>query len=180
MRVTETTLSGVLVFTPSPVRDARGFFSRTFDAAAFRGAGLDPDGFAQDSLSRSRQGVVRGLHLRSGAGEGKLVRCSHGRIWDVVVDLRRGSPTFGRWESFDLDGDTQRSVYIPAGCAHGFQSLSDPADTAYRIDREHDPSEDVSIAHDDADLGIPWPMDPVLMSERDKTAPGLRDLGLFP
>jgi dTDP-4-dehydrorhamnose 3,5-epimerase len=177
MDVSGTSLSGVLVFTPTPVRDQRGFFSRTFDAAAFRRAGLDPNGFAQDSLSRSRRGVIRGLHLRSGAGESKLVRCSHGQIWDVVVDLRRDSPTFGRWEAFHLDGEQQRSVYIPAGCAHGFQALTDTADTAYRIDREHDPSEDVTIAHDDPELAITWPLEAVLMSDRDRAAPTMRDLG---
>lgn len=178
MDVSETSLAGLLMFTPSPVRDQRGFFSRTFDAAAFRQAGLDPDGFAQDSLSRSRRGVIRGLHLRSGVGESKLVRCSYGRIWDVVVDLRRDSPTFGRWEAFDLDGEQQQSIYIPAGCAHGFQALTDPADTAYRIDRPHDPGEDVTIAYDDPDLAITWPLEAVLMSDRDRSGATMRDLGL--
>ena len=176
MNVEKTNIPGVLLFTPTPHRDERGFFSRTFDARAAADAGVDPDSFVQDSLSRSHRGVVRGLHLRTGRGEAKLVRCSSGAIYDVVVDLRPGSPTFGRWQGFDLDGETQASVFIPAGCAHGFQSLSEPADTAYRITREHDPSEDLTISFRDPDLAIPWPLPPQHMSPRDSAAPLLRDL----
>ena len=109
--------------------------------------------------------MIRGLHLRVGAGESKLVRCSSGAICDVVVDLRPWSPTYRQWLSFDLDGDSQRSIYIPAGCAHGFQALTEPADTAYRIDREHDPSEDLTIAYDDPELAVPWPLPVTLMSD---------------
>lgn len=178
MIVEETTLEGVLLFTPAPVRDDRGFFSRTFDADEFRATGLNPEGFAQDSMSRSRRGVVRALHLRSGRGEAKLVRCAFGRIFDVVVDLRKTSPTYGYWQSFDLDGDTQQSVYIPAGCAHGFQALTDPADTAYRIDRRHDPREDVTIAYDDPQLALPWPLEATYRSSRDQEAPTLAQLGI--
>jgi dTDP-4-dehydrorhamnose 3,5-epimerase len=163
-------IDGVILFTPKPHIDERGFFSRTFDADIARQAGIDPAGFAQDSLSRSRQGVVRGMHLRRGAGESKLVRCSYGAIFDVVVDLRPGSPTYRNLESFQLRDEEQASLYIPAGCAHGFQALTDPADVAYRIDRPHDPSEDVSIAFDDPDLAIPWPMPVTAMSVRDKRA----------
>lgn len=180
MQIDQTSIDGVLLLTPTPHRDDRGFFSRTFDAAIARDAGIDPDSFVQDSLSRSHRGVVRALHLRSGRGEAKLVRCSSGAIYDVVVDLRPGSPTLGRWESFDLDGEHQRSVYIPAGCAHGFQALTEPADTSYRIDREHDPAESVAIAHDDPALAIPWPLPVTLMSEADRQAPTLDALGLLP
>lgn len=162
---------GALLFRPTPHVDQRGFFSRTFDAAAARAAGLDPSGFVQDSVSRSALGVVRGLHLRSGRGEAKLVRCSYGAVFDVIIDLRPGSPTYGNWESFELRDDSQLSLYVPAGCAHGFQALTDPADVSYRIDREHDPSEDVSIAYDDRELGIPWPLPASHLSARDKTAP---------
>jgi dTDP-4-dehydrorhamnose 3,5-epimerase len=176
MHVHSTVLSGVRVFRPTPIRDERGFFSRTFDAAIFRNAGIDPNAFVQDSMSRTKQGVVRGLHLRSGAGEAKLVRCSHGRIFDVVVDLRPDSATYRRWVSFVLDGEEQASVYIPAGCAHGFQALSETADTSYRIDREHDPTEDVTIAHDDPELAIPWPLPVAGQSARDASAPGLAQL----
>jgi dTDP-4-dehydrorhamnose 3,5-epimerase len=138
-----------------------------------RSAGIDPGAFGQDSLSRSARGVVRGLHLRRGEGEAKLVRCSYGSIFDVVVDLRPGSPTEGNWERFELDDEEQISLYIPAGCAHGFQALTGPADVAYRIDRPHDPTEDVSIAFDDPELAIPWPLPPAAMSARDRAAPSL-------
>jgi dTDP-4-dehydrorhamnose 3,5-epimerase len=176
MRVEQASLSGVLLFVPEPHPDERGFFSRTFDAEVMRSAGIDPNGFVQDSISRSRKGVIRGLHLRSGAGEAKLVRCSGGAILDVVVDLRSDSQTYLRWASFTLTGEEQTSVYIPAGCAHGFQALTDPADTSYRIDRPHEPSEDVAIAYDDPSLAIPWPLPVTLMSERDRTAPSLTQL----
>jgi dTDP-4-dehydrorhamnose 3,5-epimerase len=168
--------AGALLFKPAPHVDERGFFSRTFDAATVRAAGIDPGSFLQDSLSRSRLGVLRGLHLRRGRGEAKLVRCSYGAVFDVVVDLRPGSPTYLNWESFELRDDEQVSLYVPAGCAHGFQSLTQPADVSYRIDREHDPSEDLSIAYDDPELGIPWPLSVSGMSERDRCAPSLADL----
>jgi dTDP-4-dehydrorhamnose 3,5-epimerase len=170
MQVTTGLIHGLLVFTPTPHHDERGFFSRTFDAEVARAHGLDPDGFSQDSTSRSARGVIRGLHLRSGKGEGKLVRCSHGAVFDIVLDLRPESPTLLRWESFELRDDTCRSIYVPAGCAHGFQALTEPADVAYRIDRPHDPSEDIAIAFDDPQLKIPWPLPPTLLSERDRAA----------
>ena len=155
--------------------DERGFFCRTFDAEVIRAAGIDPAAFIQHSMSRSVRGVVRGLHTRSGAGEAKLVRCSYGRVFDVVVDVRPGSPTYRNWASFDLRDDEQTTVYIPAGCAHGFQALTDPADVSYLIDRAHDPAEDVSIAFDDPGLAIPWPLPVTVMSSRDRLAPPLAD-----
>lgn len=163
-------ISGALVLTPTPHADDRGFFCRTFDADIARAAGIDPDGFVQDSLSRSGRGVIRGLHTRSGAGEAKLVRCSYGTVFDVIVDLRPASPTYLNWESFELDGLTQVSLYVPAGCAHGFQALTDPADVSYRITSEHDPAQDVAIAFDDPDLAIPWPLPVSVMSQRDRQA----------
>jgi len=168
-------IAGALLFTPQPHVDERGFFSRTFDADIAREAGINPAGFAQDSLSRSARGVVRGMHIRRGRGEAKLVRCSYGAVFDVIVDLRPGSATYGNLESFELRGDEQVSLYVPAGCAHGFQALTEPADVAYRIDRPHDPSEDVSIAFDDPELDIPWPLPVTLMSARDKKAPSLAE-----
>jgi dTDP-4-dehydrorhamnose 3,5-epimerase len=164
-------ISGAFLFEPTPYVDERGFFSRTFDTEVMRSAGIDPAAFTQDSLSRSVRGVVRGLHLRRGDGEAKLVRCSYGAIFDVVVDLRPTSATFGNWEKFELRDDQQTSLYIPAGCAHGFQALTDPADISYRIDRPHDPAEDVSIAFDDPELAIPWPLPVTAMSPRDRSAP---------
>lgn len=173
-----TELAGVLLFTPVPHHDERGFFSRTFEVDVVAAAGIDPHSFLQDSLSRSRQGVIRGLHLRTGGGESKLVRCSAGAVFDVVVDLRPSSQTYRRWQAFDLTGDNQCSVYIPAGCAHGHQALTETADISYRIDRAHDPSEDVNIAHDDPELGIAWPAPITVMSQRDRAAPSLAALGL--
>jgi len=158
------------LFTPTPHVDERGFFCRTFDVDVMRAAGIDPSAFAQDSLSRSARGVVRGLHVRRGEGEAKLVRCSYGAIFDVVVDLRPASPTYRSWESFELRGDEQVSPYVPAGCAHGFQALTDIADVSYRIDRAHDPAEDVSIAFDDPELAISWPLPVTAMSRRDRRA----------
>jgi len=177
MEYANTAISGLIRFTAPLHRDERGFFSRTFDAAVAREAGLEPDEFVQDSLSRSQRGVVRGLHIRLGHGEGKLVRCSHGAIYDVVVDLRPGSPTYRTWLSFDLDGDSQDSIYIPPGCAHGFQALTEPADTSYRINRPYDPSSGLTIAYDDPELAIPWPLPVTLMSEADRHAEPLSELG---
>jgi dTDP-4-dehydrorhamnose 3,5-epimerase len=176
MRWSPTRIAGVIEFTPSPHVDDRGFFSRTFDADVAREAGIDPDGFVQDSMSRSRRGVIRGLHVRLGEGESKLVRCSSGRVFDVVVDLRPDSPTYRLWLSVVLDGDQQNSVYIPAGCAHGFQALTEPADTAYRIDRRHDPHDDLTIAHDDPEIAVPWPLPVSAMSESDAAALPLAQL----
>ncbi|AIJ20606.1 dTDP-4-dehydrorhamnose 3,5-epimerase family protein [Amycolatopsis methanolica] len=169
-------IAGAWLFEPTPHVDARGFFSRTFDREVVASVGIDPDCFAQDSLSRSVKGVIRGMHLRSGAGESKLVRCSYGEVFDVVVDLRPDSPTFRNTEYFRLSGDTQVTVYVPAGCAHGFQALTEPADVSYRIDRPHDPSEDVTIAFDDPDLAIPWPLPVTLTSDRDRSAPSLAEV----
>lgn len=166
-------IAGVLLFRPTPHVDERGFFSRTFDADVIRAAGIDPAAFVQHSLSRSVRGVVRGLHVRRGEGEAKLVRCSYGAIFDVVVDLRPASPTYRNWESFELRDDEQVSLYVPAGCAHGFQALTDPADVSYQIDRAHDPAEDVTIVYDDPGLAIPWPLPISIMSPRDRNAPPL-------
>jgi dTDP-4-dehydrorhamnose 3,5-epimerase len=169
-------IQGALLFKPSPHVDDRGFFCRTFDAEVLRAAGIDPDAFVQHSLSRSVRGVIRGLHVRRGDGEAKLVRCSYGAIFDVVVDLRPSSPTHGNWESFELRDDEQFTLYVPAGCAHGFQALTDTADVSYMIDRSHDPTEDVSIAFDDPGLAINWPLPVTIMSSRDRLAPSLADV----
>ncbi|CAL9287888.1 dTDP-4-dehydrorhamnose 3,5-epimerase [Streptomyces sp. SudanB66_2053] len=177
MKVTEVpAIAGAFLFEPTPFTDERGFFCRTFDADVARSVGIDPDAFVQDSLSRSVRGVVRGMHLRSGEGEAKLVRCSYGRIFDVVVDLRPGSLTYLGRATVELSGDTQATLYVPAGCAHGFQALTDTADTSYRIDREHDPDEDVTIAFDDPELAVPWPLPVTVTSARDRKAPGLAEV----
>jgi dTDP-4-dehydrorhamnose 3,5-epimerase len=168
-------IMGALVFQPTPIADERGFFCRTFDAAAATDVGIDPNAFTQDSVSRSVYGVIRGLHVRRGDGESKLVRCSYGSVYDVIVDLRLDSPTYRNWQSFELDGDSQVSLYIPKGCAHGFQALTSVADVSYRIDRPHDPSEDVAIRFDAPELAIPWPVALGPVSRRDQLALSLED-----
>jgi len=166
-------IAEALLFKPTPHLDERGFFCRTFDAEVMRATGLDPCAFVQHNLSRSKRGVIRGLHVRRGKGEAKLVRCSYGAVFDVVVDLRPTSPTFRNWESFDLRDDEQVSLYVPAGCAHGFQAITEIADIAYSIDRAHNPDENVSIAFDDSELAIGWPLPVTAMSDRDRQAPPL-------
>ena len=175
MRATSGVLEGTIVFEPAPHHDDRGFFTRTFDAEIASAAGLDPRSFVQDSQSRSQQGVVRGLHLRIDGGEGKLVRCSSGAVIDVAVDLRPASRTYRQWMTVMLDDVDHRSVWLPAGLAHGFQALTPTADVCYRIDRVHQPGYDAAIRYDDPDLAIPWPL-PVreqALSARDREAPPL-------
>lgn len=176
VEVESTELQDVLLFRPTPHRDGRGFFTRTFDAEIAATHGLDPAAFVQDSQSRSLSGTLRGLHGRGGAGEAKLVRCAHGAILDVVVDARPGSPTFGQHQAFRLDDEDFLMLYVPRGFLHGFQVLSDLADICYRIDRPHDPTEDLSVRYDDPDLGVAWPMPVETLSARDQSAGSWRDL----
>ncbi|WP_327088043.1 dTDP-4-dehydrorhamnose 3,5-epimerase [Nonomuraea sp. NBC_01738] len=170
MRVERTGLDGVLLFVPTPHRDDRGLFTRTFDAALAAEHGLDPAAFIQDSQSRSRLGTIRGMHGRSGRGEAKLVRCARGAVHDVLVDLRPGSPTFGRSQAITLDDATFITLYVPPGFLHGFQALTEQTDVCYRIDREHDPSEDLAVRYDDPDLKIDWPLPATAISSRDLSA----------
>ncbi|MET0190127.1 MAG: dTDP-4-dehydrorhamnose 3,5-epimerase family protein [Pseudonocardia sediminis] len=170
MEVHRSVIDGVLQFVPVPHVDGHGFRTVTFDSAVAAAAGVDPGRFIQDSQSRSMQGVIRGMHGRTGKGESKLVRCAHGAMHDVVVDARPGSPTFGRVASFLLDDVERRHLYIPAGCLHGFQALSPTVDTCYRIDTPHDPSEDVSVRFDDPALGIRWPLPVGTTSAKDRAA----------
>ncbi|QIS20459.1 dTDP-4-dehydrorhamnose 3,5-epimerase [Nocardia terpenica] len=179
MRVERTALADVLVFAAEPFRDERGLFVRTFDAEVFdRQVGVPGAAatFVQDSQSRSGRGVIRGMHGRGGRGEAKLVRCAHGAVHDVLVDIRPGSPTFGRQQAFVLDDTEFRHLYVPPGFLHGFQALTDIADVCYRIDRPHDPAEDLSVAYDDPDLAIHWPLPVGAVSARDAAAGSWRDL----
>lgn len=171
MDVRTTTLPGVLLLEPTVHRDERGFFTRTFDHDVAVGVGIDGTAFIQDSQSRSRRGVVRGMHLRGGGGEAKLVRCARGRVLDVLVDARAGLPTFGSVFTIELDDVAHAVLHVPRGVAHGWQALSDEADVCYRIDARHDPSEDITFRHDDPDLAIPWPLPVTLLSVRDRDAP---------
>ena len=170
MRVEQAGIEGVLLFLPTPHRDDRGLFTRTFDLAIGEKHGVDGANFLQDSQSRSRQGTIRGMHGRSGRGEAQLVRCARGAVHDVLVDARPDSPTFGRIESFRLDDEAFATLYVPPGLLHGFQALTEQADVCYRIDREHDPAEDLAVRYDDADLAIAWPQPVTVVSARDAGA----------
>lgn len=178
MRIERTPLADVLLLVNEPHRDGRGFFTRTFDAADFdahMGIGASA-AFLQDSQSRSIQGVVRGLHGRSGFGEAKLIRCARGAVYDVLVDIRRDSPTFGVAHAFVLDDNDFRHLYVPPGFLHGFQVLTAEADMCYRIDRPHDQTEDIRVSPLDGDLAIDWPQPVSEISERDAAAAGWREL----
>ncbi|GAA3197532.1 MULTISPECIES: dTDP-4-dehydrorhamnose 3,5-epimerase family protein [Nonomuraea] len=170
MRVERGAFDGVLIFVPTPHHDDRGFFTRTFDTALAAAHGLDPAAFVQDSQSRSRLGTLRGMHCRLGRGEAKLVRCARGAIHDVLVDARPGSPTFGESWSVVLDDKEFAHLYVPPGLFHGYQALTEQADVCYRIDREHDPAEDLTVRYDDPDLGIGWPLPVTAISARDLAA----------
>jgi dTDP-4-dehydrorhamnose 3,5-epimerase len=176
VRVVETDLAGVLLFLPTPHRDQRGLFTRTFDTVIAAEKGLKPESFVQDSQSRSVRGVLRGLHGRSGRGEAKLVRCAHGAVHDVLVDIRPDSPTFGQHAAFRLDDVDFAHLYVPPGFLHGFQAMSEVADVCYRIDAPHDPAEDIAVRYDDPDLAIAWPLPVSAISERDAAAGRLAEL----
>ena len=162
-----------MTLIPQPHHDDRGWFTRTFDAEIFDGWLGSPGAaaaFIQDSQSRPVRGVIRGMHGRRNPGEAKLVRCAHGAVHDVLVDARPGSPTFGDHEVFLLDDTTFRHLYVPPGMLHGFQALTEVADVCYRIDRPHDPSDDLAVSCHDPDLGIDWPLHPGQLSPRDAAA----------
>ena len=171
MRIERSDLADVVCFLPD-VRhdDERGWFMRTLDAAVAERAGVDARSFRQDSQSRSHRGVVRGMHGRAGAGEAKLVRCARGAVLDVLVDARPTSSTFGRSATFRLDDEAGRHLYVPPGFLHGFQVLTEWADVCYRIDRGHDPAEDLAVRYDDPDLALPWPLPVSAVSPRDASA----------
>ncbi len=172
MRIEPARLAGAATLIPQPHHDDRGWFTRTFDAEVFD-EWLGPGAaaaFVQDSQSRSVRGVIRGLHGRRSPGEAKLVRCAHGAVHDVLVDARPDSPTFGEHEVFLLDDSTFRHLYVPPGMLHGFQALTEAADVCYRIDRPHDPADDLTVSCRDPDLAIEWPLQPALLSPRDASA----------
>lgn len=175
MEVRTSTIDGVLVFVPTPHRDDRGLFTRTFDAAIAAEHGVDLGPLAQDSQSRSRAGTIRGMHGRRGSGESKLVRVARGAVLDVLVDARPDSPTFGVVASFRLDDEDFHHLYVPAGLLHGFQAITD-ADVCYRIDTPHAPGEDLGVAYDDPDLAISWPVEVTAVSERDRSAGSWKEL----
>ena len=172
----ETKLPGLVHLAPKVHGDPRGFFVETFRANVWAEHGITTP-FVQDNHSRSKQGVVRGMHFSLGAGQAKLVRCGRGRIWDVVVDLRRGSPTYGESEAFVLDDEHHHQLYIPVGFAHGFCVLSDVADVMYKVSNYYDPDLEKGFRWNDPAVGIEWPPEVEhLVSERDDTAPLLADV----
>jgi dTDP-4-dehydrorhamnose 3,5-epimerase len=176
MEARTTTLPGAIVLVPAVHHDERGFFQETYRRDAFVRLGL-ADEFVQDNHSRSTRGVLRGMHLQLGAGIAKLVRCARGEILDVIVDVRHGSPTYGRWEGFRLDDREHHQLYVPVGFAHGFCVLSEVADVVYRQTGYYDPELERAIAHDDPQIAIEWPRGIELkVSERDRAAPVLREL----
>ena len=173
--VLETRLDGPILLVPEAHGDERGFFQETYVRAPYRALGIF-DEFVQDNHSRSRRGVVRGMHFQIGAGQAKLVRCARGAILDVVVDLRRESRTFGQWESFALDDRNLRQLYCPVGFAHGFCATTDAADVLYKVSAYFDPGLERGIAYDDPQVAIEWPDLELVASERDRRAPRLADI----
>ena len=179
MRVQATRLPGLVALEPVVHADERGFFCETYRAQWHAELGLPAEQrFVQDNHSRSTRGVVRGLHFHIGDGVAKLVRCGRGRILDVAVDLRRGSPTYARWEAVELDDESMRELYLPVGFAHGFCVLSAAADVLYKQTAYYDPEVERGIAWDDPDIGIEWPLpaDELIISARDSEAPPLREI----
>lgn len=174
-RVLETGLDGLVLLEPAVHGDERGFLVESFSAESWAEAGVNGE-FVQDNHSRSGYGALRGLHFQTSPGQAKLVRCARGRILDVAVDLRRGSPTFGRWEGYELDDVAHRQLFVPVGFAHGFCVLSDVADVNYKVSSYYDPETESGIAWDDPDVGVEWPVAEPLLSDRDRNAPRLADV----
>jgi dTDP-4-dehydrorhamnose 3,5-epimerase len=176
MQRLETRLDGLVLLAPAVHGDERGFFMETWREDAWTEHGV-PSGFVQDNHSRSRRGTVRGIHFQTHPGQGKLVRCARGAVLDVVVDLRRGSPTFGEWESAVLDDVHGHQLWIPIGFGHGFCVLSETADFVYKCTNYYDGATEAGIRFDDPDVGIEWPDDvELLYSQRDRDAPRLAEV----
>ena len=177
MQLIPTRLDGPLLIQPQVFGDERGFFAETFRRNAFAELGVAEE-MIQDNHSRSARNVVRGMHFQIGAGAAKLVRCGRGAILDVVVDLRRGSPTFGEWEGVELSEDNLRIFYVPIGFAHGFCVLSDVADVLYKQSAYYSGAVERGISFRDPDVGIAWPVpeEELIPSARDLEAPTLREV----
>ena len=172
----ETELPGLVIVTPRVFPDDRGFFIETYKESDFRKAGI-AERFVQDNHSRSSKGTLRGLHFqRSPYAQGKLVRASRGRLWDVAVDLRPDSPTYRRWLGVELSEDNRVMFYIPAGFAHGFVALEDGTELQYKCTAEYDAASDGGVRWDDPELAIRWPITDVLVSAKDAALPYLKEL----
>jgi dTDP-4-dehydrorhamnose 3,5-epimerase len=172
-----TRLDGPILIAPDVLGDERGFFVETYRRSVYSELGVAEE-MVQDNHSRSRHGIVRGMHFQIGAGAAKLVRAGRGTIYDVLVDVRRGSPTFGQWEGFELSDENMHVLYCPIGFAHGFCVLSDVADVIYKQSNYYADETERGIAYDDPDVGIAWPLptDQLVPSKRDSSAPRLSEL----
>ena len=179
MNVVKTTLPGVLIIEPKIFGDARGFFMETFQAARYAEAGIAGP-FVQDNLSRSAYGVLRGLHLQNPGPQGKLVTVLKGRVRDVAVDVRRGSPNFGQHVSVELNDENRRQFWVPRGFAHGFVVLSETADFFYKCDALYSPSDEMVVRWDDPALGIDWGVAAPSLSARDAAGRPLADIDNLP
>lgn len=175
MQVIQTELPGLVLLEPVVHGDARGFLVETYRREEMEAAGIR-DAFMQENQSRSGRGTLRGLHFQVGVGQAKLVRVSQGTILDVVVDVRRSSPAFGKHQAVELDDVLHRQLYVPVGFAHGFYVSSDVADVCYRLSTVWEPAAERGIAWDDPDLGIAWPEADPILSERDRAQPRLREI----
>jgi dTDP-4-dehydrorhamnose 3,5-epimerase len=172
-----TRLDGPMLLQPKVFGDDRGFFVETYRRSDLMALGIQEE-MVQDNHSRSSRGVLRGLHFTVGRGAGKLVRCARGHVYDVLVDLRRGSPTYGASEGYDLTDENLRILYAPPGFAHGFCVVSDVADVVYKLDAYYDPATEREIAYDDPALAIAWPVpaEELQVSPRDADAPRLAEV----
>ena len=179
MKISETELPGVLLLEPKRFGDDRGFFMELFHEKRYAEAGI-PGPFVQDNFSRSAKGILRGLHFQQPHAQGKLVQVFAGAVYDVAVDIRRGSPTFGRWVGVELSADNRRQLWVPPGFAHGFCVLSESADFHYKCTDFYSPASEHGIAWNDPDLGIPWPVKSPLLSPKDSVAPRLKDAPVLP
>lgn len=172
MQIIPCDIEGPLIIEPRVFGDERGFFMETWNAATFAAAGLDL-AFVQDNHSRSQKGVLRGLHFQNPGAQGKLVRVARGAVFDVAVDLRRSSPTFGRWAGVELSAANKRMFWVPEGFAHGFLTLEDDTDFLYKCTALYAPQHEHSLAWDDPDVGIAWPLDGIEVKLSAKDSAGL-------
>ncbi|QUV99399.1 dTDP-4-dehydrorhamnose 3,5-epimerase [Chloracidobacterium sp. MS 40/45] len=175
MNFIPTELPGVILIEPKVFRDERGFFLETYHASRFAQAGLEVT-FVQDNHSRSVQGTLRGLHAQWRRPQGKLVRVIAGEIFDVVVDIRLDSPTFGRWLGVRLSAENFRQLYVPPGFVHGFRVVSDVAEVLYKCTALYDPGDEIGVVWNDPEIGIDWGIESPLLSEKDRRLPTLRAL----
>lgn len=175
MHIRPLALDGLLVITPKVYRDERGFFLETYSEPRYQQAGVDCK-FVQDNHSRSQKDTIRGMHFQSAPGQAKLVRVTYGRIFDVAVDIRLHSPTFGQWEGVSLDAESHAQLFVPAGFAHGFCVVSEVAEVHYKVSSLYDGATECGFAYNDADIGIDWPTTTAKISQRDAEAPSFQAL----